>query len=113
MIAQTQADYLQDKDENWNVLMLGEGPKIQYSNFPSLRYLITNIPMLEINHPWGSDENPDIPADHLIFVVLARRLSELDSIQASYPGGSARRVIHPKGQLLYIIYEVEFPQTSH
>jgi hypothetical protein len=113
MIAQTLADYLQDKDENWTVLMLGEGPNIEYTHFPSLSYLVTNVPMVEINHPWGSDENPEVPVDHLIFVVLANRLSELDAIRANYPGGRARRVIHPKGHLLYVIYEVESPQTPH
>jgi hypothetical protein len=68
---------------------------------------------VEINHPWGSDENPEVPVDHLIFVVLANRLSELDAIRANYPGGRSRRVIHPKGHLLYVIYEVESPQTPH
>ena len=111
MIAQTLADYLQDKDETWTVLLLGDGPKIQYSNFPSLKYLVVNVPIIEIDHPWGSFDNPEAPADHLIFVVLAQRLSELDAIKASYPGGSVRRVNHPKGWFLYTIYEVEFPQT--
>jgi uncharacterized membrane protein len=112
-IAQSLADYLQEKDETWTLLFFGEPGDMVYRSIASLSYLAPYIQGVDVNGTWDSYVNPNLPADHLIFVFLSQRISELDSVKASFPGGRTRHIDDPKGKLLYSIYEVDYSQITY
>jgi hypothetical protein len=112
-IAQSLADYLQEKDETWTLLFFGEPGDMVYRSIASLSYLAPYIQGVDVNGTWDSYVNPNLPADHLIFVFLSQRISELDSVKASFPGGRTRHIDDPKGKLIYSIYEVDYSRITY
>jgi hypothetical protein len=104
-VAQRLADYLENKNENWSVLMYGS-PNLGYRSIPSLPYLLPDVVGLDMVAPWGSSENPLPKSDHLLFVFLPNHERDLRQVRASLPGGKLIEELGPKYQLLFWLYKV-------
>ena len=105
LVAQRLADYLENKKENWNVLLYGS-PNLGYSSIPSLPYRLPGVTGLDMVAPWGSPENPLPQSDHLIFVFLPNHEQDLQQVQACLPGGKLVEEYGPKDELLFWLYEL-------
>jgi 4-amino-4-deoxy-L-arabinose transferase-like glycosyltransferase len=105
LVAQRLADYLENKKENWSVLLYGS-PNLGYDSIPSLRYRLPDVVGLDMVAPWGSSENPVPQGDHLIFVFLPNHEQDLQQVQSSLPGGKLIEEYGLNHQLLYWSYEL-------
>jgi 4-amino-4-deoxy-L-arabinose transferase-like glycosyltransferase len=106
MVAQRLADYLKDKEDDWEVVFFGY-PEMGYKTINSIPYLAPHIKGYTMNKPWGSDENPKPTSHRLIFVFLPFREDDLKRVKASYPNGILKEEYYFNGDLLYWLYEVE------
>jgi 4-amino-4-deoxy-L-arabinose transferase-like glycosyltransferase len=104
-VAQTLAYYLQEKSEDWQVAFFGV-PRMGYHSISSLSYLAPHIEGVNMDHPWGSDQNPELTSDHVIFVFLPNHEDNLRAIQEAYPTGELAEEYESDGDLLYWYYEV-------
>ena len=105
MVAQRLADYLQDKSNDYQVLLFGH-PRMGYDSIRSLSYLAPHINGMTCNEPWESDNNPQPTSDHLGFVFLPEHQSELEAVQADYPTGKLLVENTHNDRILYLLYEV-------
>lgn len=104
LVAARLADYLQTKSGDWQVAFFG-GDRMGYYSIASLQYLAPHIEGVDINHPWGSPENPRLQDGSIIFVFLPEMQADLGSVKADFPGGRAHQERTADGILLYWIYE--------
>ena len=105
LVAQRLADYLQDKPEDYQVLFFG-WPRMGYYSISSLPYLAPHISGVDMDHLWGSDENPEPGSDHLIFVFLPDHYDQLELVQADYPVGQMKIETTRDDRPLYLLYEI-------
>jgi 4-amino-4-deoxy-L-arabinose transferase-like glycosyltransferase len=103
-VAQHLADYLQTKDNSWQVAFFGS-PHMGYYSFPTLPYLAPQIIGIDMNYPWGSPDNPPITSDHMIFVFLPNHQEDLKAVQTAYPNGRLHEEKY-NNRLLYWLYEI-------
>lgn len=104
LVANRLADFLKDKSSEWEVAFFGS-PRMGYYSISALPYLAPQITGYDMNKPWGSDQNPRLPGDHLFFVFLPGLESDLRAVQASYPGGQLLEERTSDGRLLYWLYQ--------
>lgn len=104
-VAQSLSDYLQDRDEGWQVAFFG-APRMGYRSISSLPYLAPHVVGVDMNQPWGSPENPELTSDKLIFVFLPENENDLNAVRASYPDGQLNEEYFINGVFLYWTYEV-------
>jgi hypothetical protein len=104
-VAQVLADDLQDKGSEWQVAFFGQ-PRMGYRSITTLPYLAPHITGIDMNHPWGSPENPELSSDKLIFVFLPDNEEDMNAVRAAYPGGQLIEEYFDNGVFLYWIYEV-------
>lgn len=104
-VAQSLADYLENKNENLSVLLFGS-PNLWYRSISSLPYLLPDVEGLDMVAQWGSPENPLPQSDHIIFVFLPNHEQDLRQVRASLPGGKLIEELGPKYELLFWLYEV-------
>jgi 4-amino-4-deoxy-L-arabinose transferase-like glycosyltransferase len=103
LVANRLADFLKDKSGQWKVAFFGS-PRMGYYSIATLSYLAPQIMGYDMNQPWGSDQNPRLPDDHLFFVFLPGLERDLRAVQASYPGGQLLEERTSDGRLLYWLY---------
>jgi len=103
--AQKLADYMHNKQGNWQVLFYG-WPTMGYYSIASLPYLEPQIIGTEAIHPWGSPENPLPSAENVIFVFLPLHAADLDGALRQYPGGRERDIVDPTMGQLFTLYEL-------
>jgi hypothetical protein len=104
LVAHRLAEYLRDKPEDVQVLFFGS-PRMGYYSISSLPYLAPHISGIDMNHSWGSEENPEPTSDHLIFVFLPDHYDQLDLVQADYPVGETKVETTRDDRPLYLLYE--------
>jgi 4-amino-4-deoxy-L-arabinose transferase-like glycosyltransferase len=104
LVANRLADFLKDKSSQWEVALFGS-PRMGYYSIAALPYLAPQIMGFDMNKPWGSDQNPRLSGDHIIFVFLPGLERDLRAVQASYPGGQLREERTSDGRLLYWLYQ--------
>ncbi len=104
-VAQHLADYLENKNDSWNVLLYGS-PNLGYYSISSLPYQVPGVVGLDMVAPWGSPENPLPQSDHLIFVFLPNHEQDLRQVQASLPDGKLIKEYGPKDEFLFWLYEL-------
>jgi len=104
MVAHRLSEYLQDKPEDVQVVFFGQ-PYMGYYSIPSLQYLAPQIKGIDMIQPWGSADNPQPTAAHLLFVFLPSHESEISAVQAAYPGGSLHTELAVDKNVLYWLYE--------
>jgi hypothetical protein len=105
LVVQRLADYLENKKENWSVLLYGS-PNLGYASIPSLRYRLPDVIGLDMVAPWGSSQNPTPSSNHLIFVFLPNHEQDLQQVQSSLPGGKLMEEYGFDHQLLFWLYEL-------
>jgi hypothetical protein len=105
VIAQTLANYLENKPRDTQVIFFG-APNMGYYSVPSIQYLVPDIKGIDINQLWSRSDKSRITSSHLIFVFLPNNLDQILPIQVDYPGGKLTSVPAADGELLYEIYEV-------
>ncbi len=110
--AQRLADYLHDKQGNWQVLFYG-WPVMGYYSIASISYLEPQIIGTEAIHPWGSPENPLPSSENVIFVFLPGHADDLDGALRQYPGGRERDIVDPTMGQLFTLYELSPFHPSH
>lgn len=103
LIAQQLANYLVTQPDDLEVFFLG-GTRMGYYSHSSLPFLAPHVKGVDINHPWGSPENPQPTSQNLLFVFLPETHEELESIKASYPGGKYMEIRKNDGQPLFWLY---------
>ncbi len=103
--AQKLADYLHDKQGNWQVVFYG-WPYMGYYSISSIAYLEPQIIGSEAPHPWGSSENPVPSAENVLFVFLPGHEADLDGALRQYPGGRERMLVDPTMGPLFTVYEL-------
>ncbi len=111
LVAARLADYLRNKSSQWEVAFFGS-PRMGYYSIASLPYLAPHIKGYDMNHPWGSLENPQLQSDYLIFVFLPGLEADLEAVQNSYPGGELLQETTADGRLLYWLYEYATEEVS-
>jgi 4-amino-4-deoxy-L-arabinose transferase-like glycosyltransferase len=104
LVAQRLAEYLQTK-EDLEVAFFGE-PRMGYYSISSLPYLSPHIQGYDFRQPWGSEENPTLTNDHILFVLLPEHQDDLTAIMEDYPEGVLLEEYDPYNSLLYWYYEV-------
>jgi hypothetical protein len=103
MVAQRLADYLHNKPDGTQVVFIGD--YMGYYSIPSTMYLVPQVTGTDLLKPWGDPENIIPHANHLTFVILPQKESEILSIQADYPGGTLQKQLTPYNETLFWIYE--------
>lgn len=76
-----------------------------YYSIPSIPYLVPQVTGFDVEHPWGSPDNPTPSSNHLIFIFLPDNMADLSLIQTEYPGGTLSEKIGANGDTLYWLYE--------
>jgi hypothetical protein len=103
IIAQHLADFLRDRPPDRIVVFFGS-PAMGYYAIPSIQYIAPQFTGVDMNAPWGSEENPELSVSNLFFVFLPNHQEDLEAVQASYPGGSLFTEIAADGRPLYYLY---------
>jgi 4-amino-4-deoxy-L-arabinose transferase-like glycosyltransferase len=104
MVAHQLAEYLMTQPEGLEVFFFG-GTRMGYYSIPSLPFLAPHVKGIDINHPWGSPENPKPSSHNLLFVFLPDTQDELESVKSSFPGGYLMEVVKEDGRTLYWLYK--------
>jgi len=104
VIAQNVADYLQNKSSDWEVAFFGS-PFMGYYSFSTIPYLAPHIKGIDMNYPWGSQLNPTITGEKVIFVFLSNHEADLQAVQASFPGGDLIEEKDNDGATFFWMYE--------
>ena len=99
-------EYLQTKDNNWEVLFFGS-PEMNYRSIASISYLAPQVEGTDIVLPWGAEANPIPNRKNVIFVFLPNHQTDLEKVQSNYPGGKLLEERTWSHELLYWLYEVE------
>jgi 4-amino-4-deoxy-L-arabinose transferase-like glycosyltransferase len=107
LVAQRLADYLQDK-EDLQVAFFGE-PRMGYYSINTTAYLAPHIEGLDFNQPWGSQENPVLTSDHILFIFLPGNEGEMESVKQTYPHGSTAFQQNTDGSVLFWLYTIYLP----
>src|SRR5690606_28749556 len=76
-----------------------------YYSIPSIPYLVPQVTGFDVEHPWGTPDNPTPTSNHLIFIFLPDNMADLSLIQTEYPGGTLSEKIGANGETLYWLYE--------
>jgi 4-amino-4-deoxy-L-arabinose transferase-like glycosyltransferase len=111
LVAQRLANYLQDK-ENLQVAFFGT-PRMGYYSINSTAYLAPQVQGLDFNHPWGSEENPQLTAEQIMFVFLPGNQDNIGLVVQDYPNGTAAIEHNIDGSVLYWSYTINntnFPE---
>jgi hypothetical protein len=95
---------LKGETGQWQVVFLTNELMGYYSD-PSLRFLLPNAEGMDIDQPWGSADNPAVPAGNLFFVFMPGREEEIPQVMEEYPGGTSGELRASDGSLLYSYYE--------
>ena len=85
-IAQHLADYLGQKQGDWQVIFYGE-PFMGYNSISSIRYLVPFVKGMDAKKPWGDPTNPRPTAKNVSFVFIRGHEKEVEQAQQTYPGG--------------------------
>jgi 4-amino-4-deoxy-L-arabinose transferase-like glycosyltransferase len=104
-VAQQLADYLENKNGDWNVLLYGS-PSLGYRSISSLPYRLPGVVGMDMVAPWGSSENPSPQSGHLLFVFLPNHQQDLQQVEASLPGGKLVEEYGLNHELLFWSYEL-------
>jgi len=104
LVAQRLAGYLQEQ-EPMQVAFFG-GSRMGYYSISSTAYLAPQFEGLDFRQPWGSQENPEITADRVIFVFLPEEQENLDLVRQDYPDGALSVEYDQQGLPLYWHYTV-------
>lgn len=87
------------------------GAPRMYGNIGTMRYLLADVPKIDILEPLESRFEPD-PApgkNTLLFVFLPERTNELAWVQEAYPGGQTAEAASPSkpDKVLYTTYTIQ------
>jgi len=104
LVAQRLAEFLQTK-QDMEVAFFGD-PRMGYSSITSTLYLAPHIQGYDFHYPWGSEENPQLTNDHILFVLLPEQQENLTAIIKDYPNGILLQEHNPFDDVLYWYYEV-------
>ena len=86
-VAQQLANHLERQPDGTQVAFFAK-PDLGYYSIPSPQYLAPQVEGIDILVPWTSFDKTALSSDHIIFVFLPQRESELVTIMAEYPSGS-------------------------
>ncbi len=103
--AQRLADYLGQKQGDWQVIFYGE-PFMGYKSIASISYLVPHIQGIDARKPWGDPANPTPSAGNVIFVFIRSHENELKLAQQDYPGGKLVIQSNPFFGVMDWIYEL-------
>jgi 4-amino-4-deoxy-L-arabinose transferase-like glycosyltransferase len=105
MVGYRMGLYLRQRTDHPQIYFLG-APRMGFGSIPSTQYLAPKFTeATDINHPWGSAQNPPVEGQHLLFIVLPGLQADLQAIQADYPGGNIRAAYSTNDQALFYLYE--------
>jgi len=108
-IAQRLADYLLQKQGDWQVIFYGE-PYMGYFSISSLSYLVPQVKGADARKPWGDPANPAPAAENVLFVFIREHEEDLHKAQEAYPRGRLITQTDPQLGILDWIYELSpFP----
>ena len=103
--AQRIADYLGQKQGNWQVIFYGE-PIMGYKSIASISYLVPQIQGIDAKKPWGDPANPQPSAENVIFIFIRTHEKEMKQAQLDYPGGKLVLQSNPFLGVMDWIYEL-------
>lgn len=87
------------------------GAPRMYGNIGTMRYLLADIPKIDVDEPLESRFDPDpLPEKrNLLFIFLPERLGELAWVQEAFPGGQIAETTSPTkpDKVLYITYTLQ------
>ena len=105
MIGHRLGQYLRQRQDHPQIYFLG-APAMGFYSIPSTQYFAPGFnDGIDVNHPWGDQQNPPIEGEHLLFIVLHFLIDDLNAIKAEYPGGKLTGQYTPDGRPLFYIYE--------
>ncbi len=105
LVAHKLAAYLQQQDP-MQVAFFG-GDRMGYYSINSTAYLAPHIEGLDFREPWGSENNPTITSNKVLFVFLPEQRDNLDLVSRDYPGGTLNTEYDQQGGPLYWLYFVD------
>ena len=103
-IAQQLANYLDDQPEGTQVAFFVD-LYMGYYSVPSIQYLAPQVTGIDVSVPWKSFDNTLLNSQHIVFVFLPERESELNLIMKEYPEGSLLEERAWNDQTLFWLYD--------
>lgn len=109
MIGHRMGQYLRQRKDHPQIYFLG-APAMGFYSIPSTQYFAPKFnDGIDVNYPWGDEQNPPIEGDHLLFIVMDFLIDDLNAIKAEYPGGKLTGQYTNDAQVLFYIYEYKRP----
>ncbi len=103
--AQRIADYLDQKQGDWQVIFYGE-PIMGYKSIASIPYLVPQFQGMDANRTWGDPANPQPSAENVIFIFIRGHENDVKQAQLDYPGGKLVVQSNPFFGVMDWIYEL-------
>jgi 4-amino-4-deoxy-L-arabinose transferase-like glycosyltransferase len=103
-IAQQLANRLMDQPNGTQVAFFAI-PDLGYYSIPSIRYLAPQVNGIDVSAPWKSFDKTKLSADHIIFVFLPERKSEIQIVMTEYPNGVLDSEKAWNNQVLFWAYD--------
>jgi hypothetical protein len=93
--------------DGWGAVFFG-APAMR-ADFPTLRYLLPDLPVLNVEEPLSRPvSRDDFGASRgRVFIFTPHRLNELRYVNATWPDGRAESLLHPvSGEVMAVLYWV-------
>jgi len=104
-VAHGVARHLQRLGDPVTCYMMG-APRIYY-DFATIPYLNPDVEGEDVVEAMLSEQDVPEAFGRTVFIVLPERSWELEAVEARYPGGTLRRHVDERGQVLFASYLVE------
>ena len=98
-------ELLEARPGHYEVVYL-PGGLVMAPGFPSPQFLIPDYQSVVWDHPYGSEENPDLEGSRWLFIIPPERKGELEAVRMEYPGGTTGETMNWNGVLLFYYYDV-------
>lgn len=105
VVAQELANEFKSKPEGTQAFFMSNS-NMGYYSIPSIAYLAPQVQGFDVSYPWGSTENPVPTSDHFIFIFHPSNITDMQSVQNTYPNGVLKEKLGINGEPLYWTYEV-------
>ena len=105
MVGYRMGLYLRNRKDHPRIYFFGS-PSMGFYSIPSTQYLAPQFKDgIDMNYPWGDQQNPPVEGDHLLFIILPFLQDDLAAIRTDYPGGKFSIEYSTDNQPLYYLYE--------
>ena len=104
-VANQMGNYLRSLGPRYKCYFLGP-PRIYYGH-PPILFLAQGVEGVDVRQPLYDRVDFVDPQFKAVFIILPERQAEFEVIRRHYPEGLFREFWSPKGQLLFVSYEVD------